>query len=179
MPHWSLIPSPTMCVVNQRHFRETFPTDYWTFVSRLLSVWTTWPTRHLCTETWLQETSSWLMISYARWHNYPCGVHIVSKVLLVTTNLYVDVSVAVFKERVHVVVLDRNWILFCHVFLRVSSSLTRYSTELLLRAGLIHMQCVFTWISDVSMKRVLVLSLSEAQRYSMSNLVMHSKYMTE
>ena len=98
MLHWSRIPSPTMCVVNRRHFRGTFLTDYWTFVSRLPSVWTTWPTRHLYTETWLQETSSWLMISYARWHNYPCGVHIVSEVLLVTTNLHVDVSVAVYER---------------------------------------------------------------------------------
>lgn len=95
MPHWSPIPSPTMCIVDRRHFRETFPTDYWTFVSRLPLVWTTWPTRHLCTETWLQETSSWLVISYARWHNYPCDVYIVSEV---TTNLHVDVSVAVYKE---------------------------------------------------------------------------------
>ena len=70
MLHWSPIPSPTMCVVDQRHFRETFPTDYWTSVSRFPLVWTTWPIRHLCTETWLQETSSWLVISYARWRNY-------------------------------------------------------------------------------------------------------------
>ena len=58
--------------------------------------------------------------------------------------------------------------------LSASPSLTCCSAELLLRAVLILVNA-----SDASMKRILAHLKQRAQRYSTSNLVMRSKYVTE